>query len=168
MTSQTPGTLADAQYLTFSVAGDTYALAIEGIKEIIELSQMTVVPMMPAYVRGVINLRGAVVPVIDLAARFGQPPAELGRRSCVVILEINAENGDKQVFGLLVDAVCAVLDIAAEHMEPAPAFGARIRADFIAGMARLEARFVIVLDANRVLALQDLAAISHMAGEAAA
>lgn len=168
MTSQSPGTLADAQYLTFSVAVDTYALAIEGIKEIIELSQMTVVPMMPTYVRGVINLRGAVVPVIDLAARFGQPPAELGRRSCVVILEINADDGEKQVFGLLVDAVCAVLDIAAEHMEPAPAFGARIRADFIAGMARLDARFVIVLDANRVLALHDLAAISHMAGEAAA
>ena len=168
MTSQTPGTFADAQYLTFSVAGDTYALAIEGIKEIIELSQMTVVPMMPAYVRGVINLRGAVVPVIDLAARFGQPPAELGRRSCVVILEVNADDGEKQVFGLLVDAVCAVLDIASEHMEPAPAFGARIRADFIAGMARLDARFVIVLDANRVLALHDLATISHMAGEAAA
>lgn len=167
MTSPTPGTLADAQYLTFSVASDTYALAIEGIKEIIELSQMTVVPMMPAYVRGVINLRGAVVPVIDLAARFGQPPAELGRRSCVVILEIDGGNGDKQVFGLLVDAVCAVLDIAAQHMEPAPAFGSRIRADFIAGMARLEARFVIVLDANKVLALHDLAAIAHLAGEAA-
>ncbi len=160
--------MVDAQYLTFSVANDTYALAIEGIKEIIELSQMTVVPMMPTYVRGVINLRGAVVPVIDLAARFGQPPAELGRRSCVVILEIEGHDGERQVFGLLVDAVCAVLDIAAEHMEPAPAFGARIRADFIAGMARLDARFVIVLNANRVLALQDLAALSNLTGEAAA
>lgn len=160
--------VADAQYLTFSVAGDTYALAIDGIKEIIELSPMTLVPMMPAYVRGVINLRGAVVPVVDLAARFGQPQALVGRRSCVVILEIQPAEGDKQVFGLLVDAVCAVLDIAAAHMEPPPAFGARIRADFIAGMARLDERFVIVLDANRVLALQDLVALTQLSGEAAA
>ncbi|WP_426153327.1 chemotaxis protein CheW [Pseudomonas sp. DC3000-4b1] len=158
----------DAQYLTFAVAGDTYALAIDGIKEIIELSPMTLVPMMPAYVRGVINLRGAVVPVVDLAARFGQPQALVGRRSCVVILEIQPAEGDKQVFGLLVDAVCAVLDIAAEHMEPPPAFGARIRADFIAGMARLDERFVIVLDANRVLALHDLVALAQLSGEAAA
>ncbi|MBD1550758.1 chemotaxis protein CheW [Pseudomonas typographi] len=157
----------EAQYLTFSVAGETYALAIEGIKEIIELGHMTVVPMMPAYVRGVINLRGAVVPVIDLAARFGQPTSTAGRRSCIVILEVRGAEGDTLVFGLLVDAVCAVLDIAAHAMEPAPGFGSRIRVDFIAGMARLDGRFVIVLDVDRVLSLQDLAQMATLAGEAA-
>lgn len=167
MNSQSPLGAA-VQHLTFSVAVETYALAIEGIKEIIEVSPVTVVPMMPSYVRGVINLRGAVVPVVDLAARFGQPPAAIGRRSCLVILEIHPAGGERQIFGLLVDAVCAVLDIAADQVEPAPAFGAKIRADFIAGMARLDERFVIVLDANRVLAMEDLVQLAQLASEAAA
>ncbi|UFH50057.1 chemotaxis protein CheW [Pseudomonas sp. KNUC1026] len=168
MTEHNLNGASDAQHLTFAVAGETYALAIEGIKEIIELSPLTVVPMMPAYLRGVINLRGAVVPVIDLAARFGQPPSQVGRRSCVVILELANEQGERQVFGLLVDAVCAVLDIAREQMEPAPAFGAPIRTDFIAGMARLEERFVVVLDAQNVLAAHELAQVVQAGSEAAA
>lgn len=168
MTEHNVNGASDAQHLTFAVAGETYALAIEGIKEIIELSPLTVVPMMPAYLRGVINLRGAVVPVIDLAARFGQPPSQVGRRSCVVILELTSEQGERQVFGLLVDAVCAVLDIAREQMEPAPAFGAPIRTDFIAGMARLEERFVVVLNAHNVLAAHELAQLGQVGSEAAA
>lgn len=165
MTAQPPTSLAtagtDAQYLTFSLNGEFYALAIQGIKEIIELTQMTVVPMMPAYVRGVINLRGAVVPVVDLAARFGQPPAVAGRRSCIVILEVAAEEGPALVFGLLVDAVSAVVEIPASAIEPPPSFGSRIRVDFIAGMARIDDRFVIALNVDQVLSVDDMTAIAH-------
>ncbi|WP_263262749.1 chemotaxis protein CheW [Pseudomonas sp. RIT-PI-S] len=165
MTAQPLSSLAtagtDAQYLTFSLAGELYALAIHGIKEIIELTQMTVVPMMPDYVRGVINLRGAVVPVVDLAARFGQPPATAGRRSCIVILEVAAEDGPPLVFGLLVDAVSAVVDIPAAAIEPPPSFGSRIRVDFIAGMARIDDRFVIALNVDRVLCVEDMVAITQ-------
>ncbi|MBV4473603.1 chemotaxis protein CheW [Pseudomonas sp. B2M1-30] len=149
----------DGQYLTFTSGGEMYAIAILGIKEIIEYGGLTVVPMMPDFVRGVINLRGAVVPVIDLAARFGQPNASLSRRSCVVIVEGHSEAEGRQDIGLLVDAVSAVLDIAASDVEPAPNFGARINAEFISGMARMDGKFVIVLNVDRVLSVDDMAVI---------
>jgi purine-binding chemotaxis protein CheW len=168
MTAQTlapvTATGTDAQYLTFSLAGELYALAIQGIKEIIELTQITLVPMMPDYVRGVINLRGAVVPVVDLAARFGQAPAAVGRRSCIVVLEVAAAEGPPVVFGLLVDAVSAVVDIPAAAIEPPPSFGTRIRVDFIAGMARIDDRFVIALNVDRVLCVEDMIALTQVSG----
>lgn len=158
----------DNQYLTFTLGEELFALAIPGIKEIIEFGQLTVVPMMPDYVRGVINLRGAVVPVVDLAARFGQPRSKISRRSCTVIIEVQAEDGERQVFGLLVDAVSAVLDIPAEAIEPPPSFGSRIRTDFISGMARIDGRFVIALDVDHVLSVEDMAVLSNVTADSAA
>ncbi len=147
----------DGQYLTFTLGSEMYAIAILGIKEIIEYGGLTVVPMMPDFVRGVINLRGAVVPVVDLAARFGQPNANVTRRSCVVIVEAHSAEEGRQDIGLLVDAVSAVLDIPASQIEPPPSFGARINADFINGMARMESKFVIVLNVDRVLSVDEMA-----------
>jgi len=146
------------QYLTFMLTGETYAIGILAIKEIIEHGQVTRVPMMPACVRGVINLRGAVVPVVDLSVRFGGDVTAVSRRTCVVIVEI-ARGEDRQVMGILVDAVNEVLDIAAADIEPAPSFGSKLRSDFVAGMGRVGERFVIILDPEHVLAVEDLAAL---------
>lgn len=143
-------------YLTFVLARETYAVEIAQVREIIEYGHVTEVPMMPPAVRGVINLRGAVVPVIDLAARFGRERAQVARRTCIVIVEVPHDDA-LQTLGVMVDAVVEVLEVDASDIEPPPSFGVRIRTDFIAGMARVGGRFVVVLDATRVFSIDELA-----------
>jgi purine-binding chemotaxis protein CheW len=155
------------QFLTFMLGGETFAMGILAIKEIIEYSALTEVPMMPASVRGVINLRGAVVPVIDLSVRFGRTPAAVTKRTCIVIVEITL-NDARQDVGVVVDAVNEVLEIAQEDIEPAPTFGTRIRTDFIQGMGKINNRFVILLDVNQVLSLDELAELAEQAEATAA
>ncbi|KTB54741.1 chemotaxis protein CheW [Pseudomonas syringae] len=157
----------EAQYLTFMLGGEMFAIGILGIKEIIEYGSLTVVPMMPAFVRGVINLRGAVVPVVDLSARFGRQNSDITRRSCVIIIEASTEDGQPQDIGLLVDNVSAVLEIPASQIEPPPNFGARIRADFISGMAKVDGKFVIVLEVEKVLSIDEMSSLAE-AGQAPA
>ena len=147
------------QYLTFAVSGEAFAIAIAAIKEIIEYRPPTDVPMMPAYIRGVINLRGRVVPVIDLAVRFGRGKGEVSKRTCIVILEINQDD-QQQDISVVVDAVSAVVDIADADIEPPPRFGARLRADFITGMGKIGEQFVIILNVDRVLSVEELAMLS--------
>ena len=142
------------------LGNDAYAIGILSIKEIIEYTTMTEVPLMPACVRGVINLRGAVVPVIDLQVSFGQTPSPVTKRTCIVIVEVLGPEG-QQVMGVVVDAVNEVLDIDASDIEPPPAFGTRIRTDFISGMGKVRGKFVILLNVNRVLDLDDLQAMSE-------
>ncbi|MFZ2853899.1 MAG: chemotaxis protein CheW [Rhodocyclaceae bacterium] len=149
-----------SQYLIFTLNGESFAMDILQIREIIEFGHLTEVPMTPETVRGVINLRGAVVPVIDLSARFDRGQTAVGRRTCIVILEI--DDGEAlQTVGIVVDGVTEVLEIAAADIEPPPAFGARMRTDFIAGMARLGERFVIILDLASVLSLAELAQLAE-------
>jgi purine-binding chemotaxis protein CheW len=148
------------QYLTFMLGGEVFAIGILHIKEIIEYGHLTTVPMMPAFIRGVINLRGAVVPVVDLASRFGRKPSEVTRKSCIVIIELDVE-GETQVVGVVVDAVNEVLEIAGADIEPPPSFGTRIRSDFIAGMGKVQERFVIILNVNQVLSAEELALIGQ-------
>lgn len=155
-TQSAPPKAEPTQYLTFSSGNETFAIGILGVKEIIEYAGVTEVPMMSECVRGVINLRGAVVTVMDLAARFGRPRAEIGKRSCVIIVELE-EAGEQHVVGILVDSVSAVLEIAAEDIEPPPGFGARIRTEFIAGMGKVNDRFVILLDVARVFSIEEIA-----------
>lgn len=150
------------QYLTFIVAGESFATAISSIKEIIEYRRPTDVPMMPSHVRGVINLRGHVVPVIDLSVRFGRAPVEVARRTCIVILEVQQE-GEAHEIGVMVDAVSAVLYIADADIEPAPSFGANLRSDFISGMGKVAEAFVIVLDIAKVLSVEELSALVAVA-----
>lgn len=142
------------QYLTFTLGSEVFAIGILAIKEIIEYSSLTTVPMMPSYVRGVINLRGAVVPVLDLSVRFGKPASPVTKRTCIVIIEITTA-GERQDIGVVVDAVDSVLDILPEQIEPPPSFGARISTDFIEGMGKVNGRFVILLDVNSVLAPEE-------------
>ena len=146
-------------YLAFRLAGEVYAIDILRIREIIEYTAPTAVPMMPPTVRGVINLRGAVVPVIDLAVRFGLDPTGVGRRTCIVIVEVT-HAGATHVLGLMVDGVNAVLEISRENVEPPPSFGTQANAEFIEGMARVDGRFVILLDIARVLSIDEMAAVS--------
>ena len=153
--------LEPTQYLTFVLAGEMFAIGILAIKEIIEYHNITEVPMMPESVRGVINLRGAVVPVMDLQVRFGRKPSEVTKRTCIVIVEVEAL-GERQVIGVVVDAVNEVLDIAASDIEPPPAFGAKIRTDFIQGMGKVKGNFVILLDVDRVFALEDIAQVVQL------
>ena len=149
------------QYLTFMLGGDAYAIGILSIKEIIEYTPMTEVPMMPACVRGVINLRGAVVPVMDLQVRFGQSSSAVTKRTCIVIVEVQSPEG-QQVMGVVVDAVNEVLDIDGSDIEPPPAFGTRIRTDFISGMGKVRGKFVILLNVDQVLDLDDLQSLSEI------
>ncbi len=147
------------QHLTFQLGGEMFAVGILNVKEIIEYGSLTEIPMMPAFVRGVINLRGAVVPVIDLSARFGGKPAQAARRTCIVIVEAQQDEGWHDI-GIMVDAVSEVLEIAAADIEPPPAFGAKIRADFIAGMGKVNGMFVVVLDVMRVLSVDEMMALA--------
>lgn len=148
-----------AQYLTFHAAQATYAMGIGTIREIIEYGSITTIPLMPAFIRGVINLRGAVVPVIDLAARLGFPPAAPSRRTCIVIVEMGHE-GELFEMGLVVDGVSEVLELSPADLEPPPTFGANIRSDFIQNMARIHGSFVIVMRLEQVLSIDE---VSHLA-----
>ncbi len=148
-----------AQYLTFMLSGEVFAIGILAIKEIIEYGSLTKVPMMPECIRGVINLRGAVVPVMDLSARFGTQSTEVTKRTCIVIVEIEAD-GEHRDVGVVVDAVNEVLEIAGTEIEPAPAFGARIRTDFIAGIGKVNGKFVILLNVDRVLSTEEMGALA--------
>ncbi|AMN47963.1 chemotaxis protein CheW [Steroidobacter denitrificans] len=143
------------QYLTFMLGRETFALGILGIKEILEYTQPTDVPMMPPSIRGVVNLRGAVVPVIDLCARFGRPSTPVSKKTCIVIVETRMD-AEHHVLGVLVDAVNEVLEIPDEDIEPPPTFGASIRTDFIQGMGKVRGRFVIILDEKRVLSVEEM------------
>ena len=153
------------QYLTFVLGGEVYALGILNIKEIIQYGDLTEVPMMPPFIRGVINLRGRVVPVVDLAARFGKGVTHVSRRTSVVIIEMAAkaddDGGDAQSIGIMVDAVNEVIDIAGAEIEPPPAFGAKIRPDFISGMAKQSGRFIIVLNLDQVLSMEEMVAMGQ-------
>lgn len=144
------------QYLTFHLGGETFALEIRHIKEIIEYGGVTEVPLMPAFLRGVINLRGSVVPVIDLAVRFGRAPTAIGKRSCIVIVEVEYGGGWHDL-GVIVDAVNEVLELAPGDIEPTPSFGAGLRSEFIRGMGKLGNGFVIVLSLDNVLSINEMA-----------
>ena len=151
------------QYLTFMLGGETYAMGILAIKEIIEYGNITEVPRMPDFIRGVINLRGAVVPVIDLGARFGKRATDITRRTCIVIIEVANGEGTQDI-GVMVDAVNEVLEISASEIEPAPSFGANIRADFIDGMGKINGKFVIILNIHQVLSVEEMATLAGVGG----
>ncbi len=145
------------QFLSFALDGAEYAVNLLRVKEIIEYDALTRVPAMPASVRGVINLRGKVIPVVDLAARFGLPESTITRRTCIVIVEC-ADGDATIVMGIITDAVIQVLDLADSAIEPAPSFGARISTEYIKGMAEAGKTFVIILDVDRCLDAAELCA----------
>lgn len=146
-----PGDQADRdQYLTFSVAGGEYGVEILRVKEIIEYEAPTAVPSAPPWIRGVINLRGTVVPVISLAARFGLAEPEPTGRSCIVIVESDGEGGRSES-GLLVESVREVLALEEESVRPVPSFGTPVDEEFLLAVAEVDGRFVLLVEVDRVL-----------------
>lgn len=152
------------QYLTFYVGEEMFAMSILAIREIIEYHALTEVPLVPPLIRGVINLRGSVVPVVDLAVRFGRTASPVSKRTCIVMVETNAASDDasthsagSQKMGIVVDAVSEVLEIAPDAIEPAPEFGTHLRTDFIKGMVRINQHFVVLLDIDSILSLPEIA-----------
>ena len=147
--------------VTFILSDELFGIEIGFIREIIEFEGITHVPMMPSFVRGIINLRGSVVPVVDLSIRFGRGLTEIKPSTCVAILSLpNGDSGYNEV-GILLDAVCEVLEIPQENIEPSPTFGANIRGDFIQGIATIEGRFAILLDVKRALSVTELSAMAE-------
>ena len=157
---------APQQYLTFTLGGEMFAVAILNVKEIIESGTVTEIPMMPGFIRGVINLRGAVVPVIVLSCRFGGKSTQVARRTCIVIIEL-MQDDQKHDIGVMVDAVSEVLEIARAEIEPPPSFGAKIRTDFISGMGKVSGKFVIILDVARVLSVEEIAMLTQVGDNSA-
>ncbi|WP_233578398.1 MULTISPECIES: chemotaxis protein CheW [Aquitalea] len=151
------------QYLSFQLGADVFACNILQVKEILEYHRLTGVPQMPAFVHGVMNLRGTVVPVIDLAQRCGRPASAILRRSCIVILEAGHE-GQRQFIGMLVDAVHEVISLSAADILPAPAFGNHLRPDFIAGVTHRQHGFIMLLHMDKVLSIEEMAGLSSPLG----
>ena len=148
--SMTQTQVRPGRFLTFTLASESYGLEILKVQEIIGILNVTRVPRTPAYIRGVINLRGKVIPVIDLRPKLGFEAKADSERTCIIVLQIR--NGDRDVtMGVIVDAVSEVLNVSAEQIEPTPEFGAAISHEFILGLAKLGKHVVILLDADRIL-----------------
>lgn len=142
------------QYVTFLLGDEEYGLEIMAVQEIIGFTHITHVPHLPDFIKGVINLRGTVVPVIDLRLKFGLGQVEYNNHTCVVVVKM-----EERVMGMIVDVVSEVVNFPDGAVEPAPAFGTNIRADFIKGMGKIGDRLVIIMDIDRVLSNEELAAI---------
>jgi purine-binding chemotaxis protein CheW len=160
-----------AQFLTFSLSGAEFAIAVLRVREIIEHEAITRVPSTPPFIRGVINLRGSVVPVVDLASKFGLSASPVTKRTCIVIVEVESEAGGV-VLGVLADAVNQVIELKPDEIEPPPSFGAPVRVDYLRGLGKVGSEFVLILDTDRVLSAGELAVAADAgdapAGEAAA
>lgn len=149
------------KYLTFELGGEVYGLAILKVQEIIGIMTVTRVPRTPDFVRGVINLRGKVIPVIDLRSKFGLESTEDTERTCIIVVQV--ERKDTQVvMGIIVDEVSEVLDITAQQIEPAPAFGTEIDTNFIMGMGKVDKKVVMLLDVDKVLSGGEIEMVSKM------
>jgi len=156
-------TLEGKKFLTFLMAHEKYGLEILKVREIIGIMDVTPVPTTPAFVRGVINLRGKVIPVVDLRLKFGMEPKEDTQRTCIIVVHL-AREGQEMIMGIIVDEVSEVLDIDQDQIEPPPSFGADIRTDFILGMGKVNQRVVTMLDIDRVLSEREIALVENSAG----
>jgi len=157
-----PASSEQTQYLGFHIAGEEYAIGILRVREILEYDTVTKVPTTPRSIRGVINLRGSVVPVIDLAVKFGLPESAITKRSCVVVVDAVIE-GEGMVLGLLTDAVSQVIDLPPSEIEPPPSFGTRVRVECLLGMGRAGKKFVLLVDIDRLLSNDEVAAAQTVA-----
>ncbi len=147
-----------SQYLTYTLADELYAFDIAKVREVLDFTTITRVPNMPAFMRGVINLRGTAVPVLDLRLKFGMPQADKTVDTCVIITEVNVA-GEHATIGALADSVQEVMDLGAGQIEPAPKIGTGLTTAFIKGMGRHGERFIIILDIDRVFSAEELAAL---------
>ena len=149
------------KYLSFSLADEEYGVSILKIKEIIGMMDITVIPKTPPYVKGVINLRGKVIPVIDLRLKFEMQSIDYTDRTCIVVVEVESEAGTILI-GIVVDSVSEVLNVKQEHIEPPPEFGTSLDTGYILGMAKMDSGVKILLDIDRVLRAEEIAGLKKM------
>ncbi len=152
----------EGKYLTFSIAGEEYGIGILKVKEIIGMMSITTVPQTPEFVKGVINLRGKVIPVMDLRLKFGMEEIDYSERTCIIVVEIEGET-ETVMMGIVVDSVSEVLNIKGEEIEDPPSFGARLDTDYILGMAKMEGGVKILLHIDRVLTREEASMLSKAA-----
>src|SRR5713226_153979 len=149
------------QYLTLLLTDEEYAINIQRVKEIIEYTTVTKVPKVPEWIRGVINLRGNVVPVVDLTVRFGLEAGSVTKTTCIVIVEVE-QDSERTVIGVIADAVNQVIDLAPKDIEGPPAFGTRVRLEYLFGMGKLGKKFALILNIDRVLSNTELLTASTL------
>jgi purine-binding chemotaxis protein CheW len=154
------------QYLTFVTAGEEYGIAILKVKEIVEYGTVTAVPNTPGWIRGVTNLRGTVVPVVDLAVKFALPASRITKFSCIIITEVMSE-GEMLTLGVLADSVSQVLDLSGDEIENPPPFGTRVKLEYLLGMGRMGQKFCLILNIDKVLSTDELLAVVESADAAA-
>jgi len=152
-------------FLSFHIAGEEYAIPVARVLRVIEFDCLTKVPNMPPCIRGLMNLRGAVVPVVDLSVKFGAPAMVLAKWTCIVVVEVQLD-GELTVMGIIADAVGEVIEASADEIDPPPAFGTRIRVDYLSGMVRLGRKFVLILDIDLVLSVDELLSVGMLLTEA--
>ncbi len=152
------GITETVQYLTFKLSDEIFAIDVSKVREILELTSITKVPQTPDFMRGVINLRGSVVPVIDLRLNFGMACTEQTVNTCIIVVEVRLA-GEIVVLGALADSVQEVVEMEPDKIEPAPHLGTKLNTDFIKGMGKIDNDFVMILDIDKVFASDDLAAV---------
>lgn len=153
-------------YVTLSVGGETYAVPVDSVQELILLQPLTHVPTMPSCIRGLMNLRGTVVPVVDLALQLGLGETAIGPQTCVVIVEASSD-GVRSTMGVLANDLREVVEIESERLAPAPAFGSRIPPSYVSGVARIAGQYVLVLDLAKILSADELLAATAASAERA-
>lgn len=163
-THETSSSQRTGKHLVFRLAGEEYGFPVLKVQEIVQWTELTRVPRVPDFILGVINLRGKVVPVIDLHVRFGLPPAPVTPRTCVVVLQVPRESG-LLVSGVVADDVLEVLDVPAEQVGPPPEFGARVNTEFIAGIVQAESRVILLLNAEKILDSRDWTFVEKVSEE---
>ncbi|MGD0282387.1 MAG: chemotaxis protein CheW [Dissulfurispiraceae bacterium] len=156
------GIAESTQYLTFKLEDEVFALDISEVREVLDFTTVTKVPMTPEFMRGVINLRGNVVPVVDIRLKFGMSKTEKTVNTCIIIIEISIE-GETAVLGALADSVQEVIDLEPEQIEPAPRIGTRLSTEFIKGMGKRNDQFVILLDIDKIFSAEEISMVMDSA-----
>jgi len=163
----TAGIMTTTQYLTFKLDDEVFALDITKVREVLDFTTVTKVPRTPDFMRGVINLRGSVVPVVDLRLKFGMTKTEKTVNTCIIIVEVTVDN-ETTILGALADSVQEVMDLTPDQIEPAPKIGTRLKTEFIRGMGKRDNRFVIILDIDKIFSTDELAMVQAGQAEAPA
>ena len=148
------------QYLTFFIGGEEYAISILKVREVIEYDVLTQVPNTPVWIRGVVNVRGSVLPVVDLGVKFGLPPSMISRMSCIIITEVDCD-GEKLTLGVLADAVNQVIEFAPTEIEEPPPFGTRVKIEYLLGLGTIGKKFCQILDIDKVLTADEFLAVTN-------
>jgi purine-binding chemotaxis protein CheW len=156
----TAAVLGTSQYLTFKLEGEVFAIDISKVREVLDFTAITKVPRMPDFMRGVINLRGSVVPIVDLRLKFGMSKTEKAVNTCIIISEVTIDN-QTIVLGALADSVQEVIDLEPNHIESAPRIGTRLNTEFISGMGKQESLFIIILDIDKIFSFKELAQVEE-------